>query len=345
MHHEGVAGALPVKDLAARASRRRLCQDAGFPRIDESTKDRMKLAAPALPPDPEWLDRMYNNRALVPDHARHFTEWSENSAAARARLPGQLDISYGKDSGETLDIFPAAGFKGQAGKKPGAPVLVFIHGGYWRSLDKADHSFVAPAFTAASACVVVPNYTLCPAVSIPEIVMQMVRALAWTWRHIAEHGGDPQRITVVGHSAGGQLAAMLMNCDWKVFAPDLPPDLLKNALSISGLYDLEPIRHTPFLKDALRLTPQQVAMASPALLPRPSRGKLYSVAGADESPEFLRQNLLIQQTWGKKAVPVCEAQLGRNHFSIVEALTEPGHRVQRLALDLLGFQATSGVAA
>lgn len=288
-------------------------------------------------PDPAWLDRMYNNRALVPEHPAHFSRWSETSAQARSTQPCTLDISYGQGSGETLDVFPAA--ETAVSGPAGAPVMVFIHGGYWRSLDKADHSFVGPAFTEAGACVVIPNYDLCPAVTIPQITLQMVRALAWTWRHIAEYGGDPQRITVAGHSAGGHLAAMLLACDWRAYANDLPPDLLKNALSISGLYDLEPMRHTPFLKDSLKLTPEQVRQASPALLPPPKQGTLYSVAGADESAEFLRQNLLIQQAWGDKTVPVCESHLGLNHFSVLEALTEPSHRLHQLALDLLGIRA------
>ena len=287
-------------------------------------------------PDPAWLDRMYNNRALVPDHGVYFERWADSSQAVRKRVPCQLDIPYGNHAGEMLDVFPAGDFAthGAAGQA-GAPVLVFIHGGYWRSLDKADHSFVAPPFTQAGACVVVPNYALCPAVTIPRITLQMVAALAWTWRHIARYGGDPSRITVVGHSAGGHLAAMLMACDWQAYARDLPADLLKNALSISGLYDLEPMRHTPFLKDSLKLTPEQVLKASPALLPAPGRGTLYSVAGADESAEFLRQNVLIQQAWGAGVVPVCESHLGRNHFSILEALTEPSHRLHQLAMQLL----------
>ena len=292
--------------------------------------------------DPAWLDRMYNNRALVPDHPAYFERWAADSQAVRKRLPCQIDVPYGNHAGDMLDVFPAAGF-GNQGVKPGkgAPVLFFIHGGYWRSLDKSDHSFVAPALTEAGACVVVPNYALCPAVTIPDITLQMVKALAWTWRHIARYGGDPNRITVAGHSAGGHLAAMLLLCDWKAYAGDLPADLLKNALSISGLYDLEPIRHTPFLKDSLKLTPEQVAKASPALLPAPRRGTLYSVAGADESAEFLRQNLLIQQAWGEGVVPVCESHLRRNHFSALDALTETDHRLHGLALDLLGLGTTS----
>ena len=282
---------------------------------------------------PQWLDRMYNNRLLVPDHAVHFARWAKDSESARERLPCQLDLAYGSQPGETLDIFPAS--RTGTGRK--APVLVFIHGGYWRSLDKADHSFIAPPFTQAGACVVVLNYALCPAVTVPQIVQQMANALEWIWRKIGEFGGDPERITVAGHSAGGHLAAMLLAADWLAHAPDLPPSLVKNALSISGLYDLEPICHTPFLKD-LRLTPEQVRQASPVLLPRPPQGTLCSVAGGDESEEFLRQNRLIQQTWGLETVPVCASLPGLNHFSILEALTEPSHRLHLLALELLGLE-------
>lgn len=283
--------------------------------------------------DPAWLDSQYNNRALVPEHARHFERWAHDSAPVRRSPSALLDVACGSSSAETLDIFPAE--PGASGTAL-APVLVFIHGGYWRSLDKADHAFLAPAFARQGVCVVVPNYALCPAVSIPDIGAQMVQALAWVHRHIAAHGGDPQRITVAGHSAGGQLATLLLATDWPTVQPGLPPALVKNALSISGLYDLEPLRHTPFLADSLRLTPEQVQQASPALLPAPQGCVLYSVVGGDESSEFLRQNLLIQQAWSPQAVPVCEALPGLNHFSVLEALAQPGHRLHGLALALLG---------
>ena len=285
-------------------------------------------------PDGSALDRLYNNRALVPDFAEHFTQWTQASALARQTQSCRLDLRYGEGPGETLDIFPASGVS--AAK---APVLVFIHGGYWRSLDKAQHSFIAPAFTQSGACVVIPNYALCPAVTIPHITLQMVRALAWTYRHVAEHGGDPGRITVVGHSAGGHLAAMLLACVWKAYSEDLPARLVKNALSISGLYELLSIMHTPFLQESLRLTPAQVKKASPACFPPPAvsrnRGVLNSVAGGAESAAFLLHNALIRQAWGNRVVPVCEVLPGLNHFSVLEALTQPGHRLHRLACGLL----------
>lgn len=286
-------------------------------------------------PDPAWLDRQYNNRALVPEHAAHFERWATESAQARQSLACHLDVAYGHGSGETLDVFPAPRKVG----KPAAPVLVFIHGGYWRSLDKSDHSFLAPVFVKQGACVVMPNYALCPAVTIPQIALQMTQALAWVVRHIGAHGGDPRRITLVGHSAGGHLAAMLLACDWAKVGADLPATPVKNALSISGVFDLEPLRHTPFLRDSLRLTAQQVRQTSPAGFPAPcvvgGRGTLAAVVGANESEAFVQQNALIQQAWGAKVVPVCEALPGLNHFSVLEALVKPGHRLHKLASALL----------
>jgi len=276
--------------------------------------------------DPAWLDRMYNNRALVPEHAMHFERWADASEDARAAHPCQTDIAYGDGPMEKLDVFPS--------NQPGAPVVVFIHGGWWRSLDKSDHSFIAPAFKNLGGCVFLPNYALCPAVTIPQITLQMVKALAWVYRNAKKYGGDPSRIHVVGHSAGGHLAAMLLDCVWPAYAKDLPADLVKGALSISGVYELESIMHTPFLKDSLRLTPEQVAQASPALLPAPRQGVLYAVAGADESAEFIRHARLIQHAWGKQVVPVCETIPARNHFSVLEDLTAPWEHLHQLAIRL-----------
>ncbi|MCG2593169.1 alpha/beta hydrolase [Ramlibacter sp. XY19] len=277
--------------------------------------------------DGGWHDRMYNNRELVPDHGEFLARWAESSSRARAANPCHLDLRYGDQPGETLDVFPAP--------QPNAPVLVFIHGGYWRALDKADHSFIAPSFTRDGACVVIPNYALAPAVTVPQITLQMVRAVAWTFHNIARFGGDPRRIKVAGHSAGGQLAAMLLTCQWAQHDAALPRDLVREALAISALHDLEPIMRAPFLQQTLALTPQQVAQASPARLPAPRQGTLYSVVGGAESEEYLRQNRLIHEAWGPRRVPVCEALPGRHHFSVLDALVEPSHRLHQLALDLL----------
>jgi arylformamidase len=155
--------------------------------------------------DAAWHDRQYDNRRRVPEFAQHLVRWREASVHARAQLKCSLDMPYTPDGAVTLDVFPAA--------RPKAPVLVFIHGGYWRSLSKAEFSFVAAPFVAAGVTVVVPDYSLCPAVTVDAIALQCAQAMAWVHRHAARHGGDARRCLVAGHSAGGHLAAMLLTAD------------------------------------------------------------------------------------------------------------------------------------
>lgn len=283
-----------------------------------------------LPTDPAWLDAQYNNRARVPAAPEHLARWTEASRLTRAASPAaRLDLRYGDGPSETLDFFPA---------QPGAPVLVFLHGGYWRALDKSDFSFVAPSFVADGAAVVVVNYGLCPTVTVEQIALQCARAIAWTHQHAGELGVDASRLAVAGHSAGGHLAAMMLCCRWPEVAPGLPAQLMVGALSISGLYDLEPIRQTPFLQGDLRLTPASVKRLSPAFFRRPRHGVLLTVAGGDESEEYLRQNRLIRDQWGPTAVPVCEALPGDDHFSVLSSLADPGGRLHTLALGLMGLR-------
>jgi arylformamidase len=278
--------------------------------------------------DPKWLNAQFDNRARVADHALFFERWARDSEIARERHARRLDIAYGPSPAETLDVFPSP--------RAAAPVLVFIHGGWWRAFDKRDHSFIAPSFTREGAMVVVPNYTLAPSVTIETIAVQLTRALAWVWRHAALYGGDPGRIVVAGHSAGGHLTAMLLSCAWPAVGADLPARLLAGGVSMSGVFDLEPLRQTPLLQADLRLTPAAVRRTSPALFPAPAV-PLYATVGALESEEFLRQNQLIRDAWGEAAVPVCEAIPDAHHFGILDDLIEPHGRLHGLTLRLLGL--------
>lgn len=281
--------------------------------------------------DPAWLDVQYNNRARIPEHPQIFERWARASERVRAGMTSVLDVAYGEGPNETLDVFPAA--------QRGSPVFVFIHGGWWRSLDKSDHSFLAASLVAAGAMVVMPNYALCPGteeqpVGIETIALQMVRALSWVYRNAALYGGRPGRIVVAGHSAGAHLAAMLLCCDWHEVAGDLPARVVHSALAISGVYDLEPVRQTPFLQGDLRLTPEAVDKLSPANFRKP-HGRLLAAVGAQESEEFLRQNELIQQAWGQGTVPVCETIADTNHLTVLHDLADPAGRLHQHALHLL----------
>ncbi len=278
---------------------------------------------------PRWHDAQYDNRARIAEHPQILAHWHDASVAARAHLDARLDVAYGVDASEKLDVFLPP--------RPGAPVLVYIHGGYWRALDKRDQSFVAAPFVAAGAMVVLPNYALCPTVAIETITLQMVRALAWVHRHAPALGGDPGRIVVAGHSAGGHLATLLLCCDWPSMDADLPPRLVASALAVSGVFELEPLRHAPFLAPDLRLDATSARRLSPALMPRPAGTRLYAVVGADESEEFLRQTRLIARAWGRAGVPVCETVPGRHHMNVLHDLADPACRVHRLGLDLLGL--------
>lgn len=287
------------------------------------------VPGPARPGSPAWLSVQYDNRARVPGSLEILRRWAARSAEVRASVACRLDLPYGENPSERLDLFPPRG-------SGAAPVLVFVHGGWWRALDKSDQSFVAPAFQDAGALVVVPNYALCPAVGIADIALQLTRALAWVWLNAAAFGGDPSRIVLSGHSAGGHLAALLATCHWPTVDPRLPAHLLQAVLALSGVYDLEPIRRTPFLQPDLRLTPSAVRRLSPAGLPAPSL-PVHAVDGADESEEFHRQWQQLAAAWGPQAVPEPASLPGLNHFTIVEALATAGTALHRRASGLLGL--------
>ncbi|HUJ86162.1 MAG TPA: alpha/beta hydrolase [Burkholderiales bacterium] len=262
----------------------------------------------------DLLSREYNNRELVPDHPQYFARWAEGSARARATMTCYLDRDYGPAAGEKLDIFPA--------RKGDGSVLMFIHGGYWRSLDKRDFAYLAPAWVDAGVSLVVVNYDLCPQVTIEEIVRQMLRASAWLYRHAEEYGMDEERLFVSGHSAGAHLTAMLMAALWPVYEAQLPKDLFKGGLAVSGIYDLRPLARVDFLNADLRLDEAAALKVSPAFLPPATRAPLYTCVGGAESSEFRRQNALIAQRW-RSAVAGDIAMPGHNHFSVVDELANP----------------------
>jgi len=276
----------------------------------------------------DWFESQYNNRRRVADAEAILQRWSEASALVREQARCQLDLRYGSGPRQRLDVFSDSVAK--------APVLVFIHGGYWRALSKEDLSFIAPGFTSEGAVVVIPGYDLCPDVSMERIPLQLAEALAWVWRHVADYGGDPNHIVLAGHSAGGHLAALLSCFDWKSLAPDLPRQLVKGTLSISGLHELAPLVHTPFLQPDLRLDEASARRLSP-VHQAPPDSPLYAVVGGAESEEFKRQCRLIQEAWGTQAVPLLEEVPGYNHFDLLYDLVAPEgitHALARRLLDL-----------
>jgi arylformamidase len=265
-------------------------------------------------PDKAVLTRAYNNRELVPEHAQFFARWQESSARARSSLKARLDLRYGDRPGETLDLFPAKNGDGSC--------MMFIHGGYWRSLDKKDFSFIAPAWVEAGVTLAVVNYDLCPKVAMDEIVRQMLRASRWLWLNAGEHGIDQDRLYVSGHSAGGHLTAMMMCALWPQLDARLPKDLWKGGLAISGIYDLRPLLEVDFLQTDLRLDPALALRLSPAFLPTATRAPVMTCVGGDESSEFLRQNALLGARW-KSTFAGDIAMPGKNHFSVMDGLAEP----------------------
>jgi arylformamidase len=151
-----------------------------------------------------------------------------------------------------LDVYAPANAKN-------LPVVFWIHGGGWQTGDKANVQEKPAWFTKKGFVFVAINHRLLPEVTMDVLVRDVAKAFGWMHNHIAEHGGDRNNISAVGHSAGGHLVAMLLGCDWKKVGRDLPAGLLRKALSISGLFDLAPMRKTPFLQDDLRLTPAQAS--------------------------------------------------------------------------------------
>ena len=259
-------------------------------------------------------DLRYNPRLITQGIEEITGRWQRTSDEARGGRDVYLDVPYGPDPAEKLDIFRARGNS--------RGLLMFIHGGYWRGFDKKDFSFVAPALANAGVTVAVVNYSLCPKVQIRDIVMQMVQACAWLYRNGSNFGAPAGRLHVAGHSAGGHLAAMMLATLWPTYAKDLPKKTVRGAMAISGLYDLGEIAKAPFLKADLRLTEKAAIEISPALMPPATDAPLYTAVGEKENDGFHFQNRLLGKVW-KKVLRDDIACPGDNHFTVLDRITQP----------------------
>lgn len=277
----------------------------------------------------EELDRQYNARASVPDWQVYLQAYQDGSRQARNTLTCDTGVPYGPHLDETLDVFPGA--------RPDSPVFMFIHGGYWRALSKDDSSFMAPALHQAGATVVVVNYALAPAVSLEVIVQQCRRALAWVYRHIQGYNGNPSRIHVCGHSAGGHLAGMLLAPGWhELFG--VPHTVVHSVSSISGLFDLRPLVHT-HINEWLGLDAHSARTFSPLFLRPVAPCPAVLAWGALESAEFRRQSRLYANALRNADAPVTLLEVpGTNHFSVLQQLCLPEAALSQAVYQVMGLR-------
>jgi arylformamidase len=267
----------------------------------------------------------YNNRARVPEHPEIFARWQRDGAAYRdeAMKEGRAEIGlkYGPSPRQTIDVFNARG------GKPG-PLALFIHGGYWRSLEPSSFSQMARGMNAHGITVAVSGYDLAPQVSIGEIVRQTQQACLFLWKRYQRW------IMASGHSAGGHLAACMIATDWKAVHASAPADLVPVGYAISGLYDLEPLLHLATNAD-FKLDAAEARRISPLYWPVAKGRALDAVVGGDESSEFLRQSKIIVDGWRAAGAETrYEAIPGMNHFTVCDAMTDPGSAMTRRLVEL-----------
>ncbi|HEX4041972.1 MAG TPA: alpha/beta hydrolase [Xanthobacteraceae bacterium] len=255
----------------------------------------------------------YNNRARVPEHPEIFARWTRDAELFRAEAlkdgRAELGLSYGDTPRQTVDLFlPKSGAE--------APLAMFIHGGWWRSLDPSFYSHVARGPNARGVAVAVVGYDLCPNVSVADIIGQMRRACAYLWQRYS------RRMLVYGHSAGGHLAAAMVATDWPSLYPKAPADLVPAGYSVSGVFDLTPLIGISVNQD-LRLDAATVRDVSPVFWPVKSERIFDAVVGGLESNEFKRQSQMIVQAWGQSGASTRYQEIaGTNHFTVIELLAD-----------------------
>ncbi len=273
--------------------------------------------------DRAGLDAQYNNRAKVASFEAHVARWVEQGERARATLAPRLDARYGDGERETLNVYPVHG------ASP-APVLVWIHGGYWMSLTKDHNDFVALGFVPNGVAVVNVEYALMPGARMDALVRQARAAVAWTISNAASFGGDATRVWVGGHSAGGHLTAAVAATDWDA-QPGVPAGTRPaGGFAFSGLHDLEPIRLC-YLNDTLAMDEAEARRNAPLGMASPRDGDWTLLVGGVEGPEYLRQSAELAAAWGSDDARRVRMEVvaGADHFSIVGPLADPGSATVR----------------
>jgi arylformamidase len=267
----------------------------------------------------------YNNRARVPENPALMAGWAKDAAAYREQHAPRR-TAYGPGPRQVIDLFAG---EGQDKEQSDAPLVVFIHGGYWQALDGSWFSHMARGLNAHGIGVAVPTYDLCPQVSIAEIIEQMRQAT----RELAKLSG---RLVISGHSAGGHLAACMLATDWKAYDAALPPQPVSAAYAISGLFDLEPLVPTSINK-ALGLDQAAAHTASPLFWKPPAHGSLDAVVGEAESAEYHRQSRSIVEAWGQAGVVTKYGTVpAANHFTAIAPLADPASPMTLRLKELAG---------